>query len=62
MKKKQVLIIATSHAEFQAYSKPYFENGWLMVPESLRVEVTSNARHAEAQGVIAVIMEKEVEE
>lgn len=54
MKISQVLIIAASRAEFQEYSKPYFEKGYLMLPESLRIVIAPDGGC-----LLAVIMEKE---
>ncbi len=52
--KKQVLIIANSHDEFKNWAQPYFDTGYLMVPESLRL--VADGGHA----VLAIIMEKEI--
>jgi hypothetical protein len=59
MKKyQQVLIVASSMRDFSEKAKPYMERGFFMVPESLRVSLTSNSWHSEAQSLIAVIFEK----
>ncbi len=51
--KQQVLIVAISMDDFKSKARPFMEQKYLIVPESLRIAMN------DTEAVIAAIMEKE---